>query len=245
MEVKGIEEIIGGKKFILAQEYLSGDYVKYNNNYGWVNNTKEMRTEANDIAQAFSHFTFEESKGSLIVVDIQGTVNKDGDLEITDPAIHTEFYSKRFGATNLGKLGIVKFFRTHECNDICKKLRLLNPKELNTEELKESKIFAGNSLILQKIYKKYEDNVTKFQTSLKEFKLDDYKVKEYIPGQNEEEKETAGLDELKEKILMSSIRESKIISELGSADDYSRSITTEPFLKTERTEVDGKAEDKK
>ena len=131
LEVKGIEEIIGGKKFILAQEYLSGDYVKYNNNYGWVNNTIEMKTEANKMAQAFSHFTFEESKGCLIVVDIQGTVNKNGDLEITDPAIHTEFYEKRFGPTNLGKLGIVKFFRTHECNDICKRLQLLNPRNLD------------------------------------------------------------------------------------------------------------------
>ena len=72
------------KHFILFQLYhvehfIEGDYMKYNSNSGFVDNTACRQTP-----QAFSHFTFERSGHELIVVDIQGV----GDL-YTDPQIHT------------------------------------------------------------------------------------------------------------------------------------------------------------
>jgi len=56
-------------------------------------------------------------------VDIQGVSNV-----LTDPQIHCQDKS-RFGKGNLGQYGILMFFNTHTCNDFCKKLGLVNPKD--------------------------------------------------------------------------------------------------------------------
>jgi len=61
--------------------YKKGEYIKYNSNSGFVEDSKQCR----HTPQAFSHFTFERSGHEIIVVDIQGV----GDL-YTDPQIHTE-----------------------------------------------------------------------------------------------------------------------------------------------------------
>ncbi len=39
-----------------------------------------------------------------------------------------------FGKGNLGNIGIIKFFSTHRCNDVCRLLRLppMNPKNSNS-----------------------------------------------------------------------------------------------------------------
>ncbi|EFA77642.1 hypothetical protein PPL_12249 [Heterostelium album PN500] len=60
-----------------------------------------------------------------MVVDIQGVKIDKGYL-LTDPAIHCT-YVRRFGATNLGKPGMIKFFDTHECNKHCRELKLVKP----------------------------------------------------------------------------------------------------------------------
>jgi len=59
---------------------LQGEYIKYNSNSGFVEETGTCR----QTPQAFSHFTFERSGHELIIVDVQGV----GDL-YTDPQIHT------------------------------------------------------------------------------------------------------------------------------------------------------------
>lgn len=45
-----------------------------------------------------------------------------GDI-YTDPQIHT-LDGKGFGSGNLGLRGMAMFFRTHECNDLCRQLGL-------------------------------------------------------------------------------------------------------------------------
>ena len=60
------------------EHFIEGDYIKYNSNSGFVEESLRLTP------QAFSHFTFERSGHELIVVDIQGV----GDLW-TDPQIHT------------------------------------------------------------------------------------------------------------------------------------------------------------
>ena len=62
-----------------------------------------------------------------MIVDLQGVGNI-----LTDPQIHC-LDRKRFGGGNLGYLGMLMFFNTHECNENCKALGLINPR--NKSEL--------------------------------------------------------------------------------------------------------------
>lgn len=94
-------------------------YKKHNNNYGYVSE------EERNTPQAFSHFSYEVSCRTMIVVDIQGV----GDM-YTDPQVHT-LSGRDFGKGNLGPKGIRRFLETHRCNSICKYLKLpaVNPKK--------------------------------------------------------------------------------------------------------------------
>ena len=68
--------------------------------------------------QAFSHFTYQVSGGACCVVDVQGVGNL-----LTDPQIHTRD-GRDFGAGNRGAAGIADFISTHDCNAICRKMKL-------------------------------------------------------------------------------------------------------------------------
>lgn len=108
--------------YIMAMEpSFPGTYIKYNSNSGWVNNVDNPFNPFNRAAQAFSHFTFERSRGRLLVSDLQGV-----GCILTDPAIHTRD-TDRFPLTptNLGQDGFKFFFATHKCNAVCRKLGLL------------------------------------------------------------------------------------------------------------------------
>jgi len=144
--IKNIDKVtqnIKGSTVYLAQKFIEGEYMKYNNNYGWVNYNM---TKASMIAQAFSHFTYEYSLGTMLVVDVQGVFNG-YNLVITDPAIHSVLFKDKFGYTNHGKVGILRFFRTHRCNEYCKRSKLLNLESIRG--LSPSKLEA--------IRKKYEE----------------------------------------------------------------------------------------
>ena len=58
-----------------------------------------------------------------MIVDIQGVGNV-----LTDPQIHC-LDKHRFGKGNLGYLGMLMFFNTHECNEHCHNLGLINPRK--------------------------------------------------------------------------------------------------------------------
>jgi hypothetical protein len=99
------------------ERHMEGDYVKFNSNIGFVN--------ANDAlsgfhrAQAFSHWTWEDSKGAVLACDIQGIGRY-----ITDPAVHTKDPRKLKAMCNRGSVGMTKFFESHRCNHICHALGL-------------------------------------------------------------------------------------------------------------------------
>jgi len=123
-----------------VEHLIEGDYVKYNSNSGFVagnsssssgggsSNAVNGSSSAGDVVdhhavlrntpQAFSHFTFQCTKGQAMCVDIQGV----GDL-YTDPQIHT-LDGEGYGDGNLGLRGFALFFRTHECNPLCNRLGL-------------------------------------------------------------------------------------------------------------------------
>jgi hypothetical protein len=77
-----------------------------------------------DVPQAFSHWSWVYTKGNSLVCDLQGVLGKEC-FHFTDPAIHSGM--ERFGATDLGRNGHHRFFKTHECNPLCRALRLRHP----------------------------------------------------------------------------------------------------------------------
>lgn len=86
-------------------------------------------------SQAFSHFSYRNSSRKMLVCDLQGVQSRSsagdeeraGVFELTDPVIHYRSKSGRrqvYGRTDLGKKGMHKFFKTHQCNDVCRLLGL-------------------------------------------------------------------------------------------------------------------------
>jgi hypothetical protein len=76
-----------------------------------------------DVPQAFSHWTYQYTQGSSLVCDLQGVLSSS--FQLTDPAIHSK--KRKFGLTDHGPAGQDKFFRTHECNPLCRALGLRMP----------------------------------------------------------------------------------------------------------------------
>mmetsp|Transcript_77274 Transcript_77274/g.208584 ORF Transcript_77274/g.208584 Transcript_77274/m.208584 type:complete len:224 (+) Transcript_77274:174-845(+) len=94
-----------------VEPFIEGKYVKYNNNWDWVDDRRNT-------PQAFSHFTWIASGQALLVCDIQGVGDR-----WTDPQIHTRD-GRGLGEGNLGWSGIQRFFQSHRCNVICQYLGL-------------------------------------------------------------------------------------------------------------------------
>eukprot|EP00755_Sulcionema_specki_P002159 Sspe_Gene.118179::Locus_110996_Transcript_1_1_Confidence_1.000_Length_795::g.118179::m.118179/K08292/EEF2K; elongation factor 2 kinase len=117
--VSDVLELPRRRRWANIEPMLGGRYVKHSNNAGAVISTDQT-------AQAFSHFTFEASHHQLLVCDIQGVKGM-----YTDPQIHSMpgAVDTPFGDGDLGKGGISSFFRTHRCNDICKKVGIPPPPE--------------------------------------------------------------------------------------------------------------------
>jgi len=102
-----------------VEPYLPGTYEKYSNNWGYVNDDSNYAHETK-CTQAFSHYTFERTKGQIMAADMQGV-----GLILTDPCILTasgDMFTKLRG--NVGFDGMIMFFISHSCNSICMRLGL-------------------------------------------------------------------------------------------------------------------------
>eukprot|EP00980_Cylindrotheca_fusiformis_P007229 scaffold1525_cov142-Cylindrotheca_fusiformis.AAC.29 len=101
-------------------EPLIRDYEKFTSNSGWIGDTSDWRVQC---MEAFTHYTYEESGGELIVCDIQGRYRYNrfntskSRFELGDPAICSR--RRLYGPTDLGEKGIDSFFANHECNQFC------------------------------------------------------------------------------------------------------------------------------
>eukprot|EP00996_Jenningsia_fusiforme_P007252 NODE_978_length_1781_cov_25.537529_g863_i0.p1 GENE.NODE_978_length_1781_cov_25.537529_g863_i0~~NODE_978_length_1781_cov_25.537529_g863_i0.p1 ORF type:complete len:364 (-),score=58.05 NODE_978_length_1781_cov_25.537529_g863_i0:329-1420(-) len=115
------ESTDGRPVLFTIEPYIAGPFIKYTNNYGWINPLAPRHTP-----QAFSHFSYELTEGKLIVVDVQGVIVKNVDC-YTDPQIHSDSSLPAFGKGDLKEEGIAKFFETHCCNDVCRRLGLQHP----------------------------------------------------------------------------------------------------------------------
>ncbi|XP_066932022.1 myosin heavy chain kinase C-like [Clytia hemisphaerica] len=111
------------------EPFLEGKFEKWINNNGAI---KQVDPQSDNFdlcskAEAFVHYTWEESNHNLIVTDIQGV-----GYYLTDPEIATESFFQdqgeegniNFCVGNLSEKAIRNFFDTHICNIYCKKLAL-------------------------------------------------------------------------------------------------------------------------
>ncbi|KAK0654343.1 hypothetical protein QBC41DRAFT_386492, partial [Cercophora samala] len=115
----------GDAQCMSLEPLIKGEYTKYNSNNGWVNKGKPDHPIF-QAAQAFSHFTFERSRGNFMVTDLQGVGRV-----LTDPALQTldRGYLPLSGG-NLSIDGFYWFFSTHECNSVCSQLGLLSTRDM-------------------------------------------------------------------------------------------------------------------
>jgi hypothetical protein len=83
-----------------------------------------------DVPQAFTHFTHRYSKRKQMVCDLQGVLDESVSppvFKLTDPVIHYRSEHGRknvYGRTDHGVKGMDKFFATHECNALCRLLKM-------------------------------------------------------------------------------------------------------------------------
>ncbi|XP_023365742.1 transient receptor potential cation channel subfamily M member 7 isoform X1 [Otolemur garnettii] len=113
-------------QWFAVEECMTGEFRKYNNNNGdeiIPTNTLE------EIMLAFSHWTYEYTRGELLVLDLQGVGEN-----LTDPSVikaEENLTTKNkscddmiFGPANLGEDAIKNFRAKHHCNSCCRKLKL-------------------------------------------------------------------------------------------------------------------------
>lgn len=91
------------------EPYIEGEYIKYNSNSGWVNEHL-VDDHFNQMAQAFSHFSFERSWGRFLVNDLQGVGRV-----LTDPSVQTQDPERfKLNDTNLGEVSDYEFIPSCE-----------------------------------------------------------------------------------------------------------------------------------
>ncbi|XP_038062552.1 alpha-protein kinase vwkA-like [Patiria miniata] len=101
---------------VAVERYLEGEFIRFLSNTGY-----QGEEVLDTLPSAFSHFTFHISNGQILVCDLKGLRWEHGYV-FTDPAIHSQTAGDRpnyFGPTDLGVLGMIKFFQNHRCNELC------------------------------------------------------------------------------------------------------------------------------
>ncbi|KAK2919823.1 hypothetical protein Q8A73_002027 [Channa argus] len=107
-------------KWFAIEECITGEFRKFNNNNGDEIVPTNLLEET---MLAFSHWTYEYTRGELLVLDLQGV----GEI-LTDPSViksgEKGSYDMIFGPANLGDDAIRNFRAKHHCNSCCRKLKL-------------------------------------------------------------------------------------------------------------------------
>ncbi|CAD8140620.1 unnamed protein product [Paramecium pentaurelia] len=91
--------------FWIAERFFKGDFVKYNNNYGYIN--EDYKKELNKFAQSFTYYTYFISNFNYMVTDIQGVGNY-----FTDPTINT--HKGDFDETDMGEEGQMMYLVNYD-----------------------------------------------------------------------------------------------------------------------------------
>nr|XP_015222646.1 PREDICTED: transient receptor potential cation channel subfamily M member 6 isoform X2 [Lepisosteus oculatus] len=108
------------EEWLTIEKNLNGDFKKYNSTNGEEVTPMSFLEET---ILAFSHWTYEYSRGELIVLDLQGAGEN-----LTDPSVikaeDKDEQDMIFGPANLGDGTIQNFIEKHQCNRCCKQLKL-------------------------------------------------------------------------------------------------------------------------
>ena len=116
-----------GDEPVTVELYVEGDFVKYVNNDGQIGQPIAGKKTFYEKAEALTHFSYEESDGRLLLVDLQGSGYRLYDPEIATPK-ETESKSdskeRSFCGGNLNEMAFDNFFNGHNCNIYCKMLSL-------------------------------------------------------------------------------------------------------------------------
>jgi len=106
--------------FRLQEPLVMGNFVKWSSNAGYVN--MEVWDE---VAHAFTHWTYHATEGRLMVADIQGVRVGKTAIKLTDPQIHCVHPTLLTDdASSFGRVGMLRFFQSHRCGETCKALGL-------------------------------------------------------------------------------------------------------------------------
>ena len=97
-------------KKVAIEPYLKGKYLKFSSNSGYENPNFDATIPA------FSHFTWIISKGTRVVLDVQG-IFRNNKYYLTDPACQS--LDQKFGDSDLGAMGLCKFILCHKHNNYC------------------------------------------------------------------------------------------------------------------------------
>lgn len=112
-----------------VEEMVNGQWDKFNSNGGW--------SSGDEIPDAVSHWTWVQTGGDYLVVDLQGHRGRDGGPKmngstdyylLTDPA--TMSRNQKLGETDCGQAGILHWFACHTCNSVCRRLSLAQKRPL-------------------------------------------------------------------------------------------------------------------
>jgi len=105
---------------LLVEDYLRGVIKTFVDSDGFEIN---QRGNSADIAQAFTHFSYQYSRGQVVIGNLRGSENV-----LRLPQVYT-YNGCGYGDGNTGLIAYIKFFSSHKCNQYCRRLKLKNPNQ--------------------------------------------------------------------------------------------------------------------
>ncbi|KAM5172775.1 transient receptor potential cation channel subfamily M member 7-like [Mantella aurantiaca] len=129
-------------QWFTIEECMVGRFRKYNNNTG---NETVPSNKLEKTMLAFSHWTYEYTRGEFLVLDLQGVGEN-----LTDPSVikagERRLNDMVFGPANLGDDAIKNFCAKHQCNTCCRHLKL--PEIKRNDYVVDEALLRGSTLLI-------------------------------------------------------------------------------------------------
>ncbi|PIO39303.1 hypothetical protein AB205_0183980 [Aquarana catesbeiana] len=129
-------------QWFTIEECMAGRFRKYNNNTG---NETVPSNKLEKTMLAYSHWTYEYTRGEFLVLDLQGVGEN-----LTDPSVikagERRSNDMVFGPANLGDDAIKNFCANHQCNTCCKHLKL--PEIKRNDYVLDEALLRGSALLI-------------------------------------------------------------------------------------------------
>jgi len=137
-------------RYFFIEKIIDGPIIKYNNNCGYICELCETKNKlamvlnkpdeekylpyqsVAEIIQAYTHFTYIESKRNFMICDLQGVM-----ANCFSPFCLTKKLSKTQESYDLGMIGICAFFHNHKCGKTCQGIQLIEEKPEKLDSIKE------------------------------------------------------------------------------------------------------------